>query len=210
MKRAVSDKAKESRKEDLMESALELFAKGGFNTAKISDITEKAGLSTGTFYIYFDSKTDIYRELYLSGLNILQKLVDDAFNENINSDLNTQVTAIVNAYCQFYWSFNKYYKILYISYLGAEQYFGRNELVEKLDEKALYVISIIEKALCKAMEIGSVRKDIDSWTTAVSFWGFLDGILFLNEKGNIPLVKVPLEKIVEQALDIVLTGIKQK
>ncbi len=47
----------------LLESAKEVFEEAGFLDARISDIAEKAGLSHGSFYHYFDSKEQIFREV---------------------------------------------------------------------------------------------------------------------------------------------------
>ena len=47
----------------LLESAKDEFEQTGFLEARISDIAERAGLSHGSFYHYFDSKEQIFREL---------------------------------------------------------------------------------------------------------------------------------------------------
>lgn len=47
----------------LIEAAKEVFEEAGFLDARISDIAEKAGLSHGSFYHYFDSKEQIFREV---------------------------------------------------------------------------------------------------------------------------------------------------
>ena len=49
--------------EKLLASSEELFATGGFYGTSISDICKHAGTAVGTFYIYFDTKTDVYRYL---------------------------------------------------------------------------------------------------------------------------------------------------
>jgi AcrR family transcriptional regulator len=47
----------------LLEAAREVFERDGFLTARISDIAATAGLSQGSFYHYFDSKEQIFREV---------------------------------------------------------------------------------------------------------------------------------------------------
>jgi AcrR family transcriptional regulator len=47
----------------LLEAAKEIFEENGFLDARISDIAERAGLSHGSFYHYFDSKEEIFREV---------------------------------------------------------------------------------------------------------------------------------------------------
>jgi AcrR family transcriptional regulator len=57
-----SRKGAESRAR-LLEAAKEVFESVGFLEARISDIAERAGLSHGAFYHYFDSKEQIFREV---------------------------------------------------------------------------------------------------------------------------------------------------
>ncbi len=47
----------------LVAAAKEVFERDGFLDARISDIAEKAGLSHGSFYHYFDSKEEVFREV---------------------------------------------------------------------------------------------------------------------------------------------------
>ena len=52
-----------TKMEKLLSSAEELFAKNGFYGTSISDICKRAGTAVGTFYIYFETKTDVYKYL---------------------------------------------------------------------------------------------------------------------------------------------------
>jgi AcrR family transcriptional regulator len=47
----------------LLDAAKLVFEEDGFLDARISDIAERAGLSHGSFYHYFDSKEEIFREV---------------------------------------------------------------------------------------------------------------------------------------------------
>jgi len=47
----------------LLDAAKQIFEETGFLDARISDIAERAGLSHGSFYHYFDSKEEIFREI---------------------------------------------------------------------------------------------------------------------------------------------------
>jgi AcrR family transcriptional regulator len=47
----------------LLGAAKEIFEENGFLEARISDISERAGLSHGSFYHYFESKEEIFREV---------------------------------------------------------------------------------------------------------------------------------------------------
>jgi AcrR family transcriptional regulator len=47
----------------LLTAAKEVFEQDGFLDARISDIAERAGLSHGSFYHYFESKEEVFREV---------------------------------------------------------------------------------------------------------------------------------------------------
>ncbi len=53
----------EETKARLVEAAKRVFEDAGFLDARISDIAKGAGLSHGSFYHYFDSKEQIFREI---------------------------------------------------------------------------------------------------------------------------------------------------
>jgi AcrR family transcriptional regulator len=60
----------------LVEAAKEIFEENGFLEARISDISERAGLSHGSFYHYFDSKEEIFREVAVEIEDQLSQSVD--------------------------------------------------------------------------------------------------------------------------------------
>ena len=59
----------------LLSAAEELFTKEGFHQTSISDICKKAESAVGTFYIYFETKTDIYRYLMWKYQEQIKKLL---------------------------------------------------------------------------------------------------------------------------------------
>jgi AcrR family transcriptional regulator len=60
--RALSGRGERTRRR-LLEAAEEVFAKRGYHDASIVKITEAAGVAQGTFYVYFQSKQEIFDEL---------------------------------------------------------------------------------------------------------------------------------------------------
>ncbi len=60
--RALSDRGARTRRR-LLEAAESVFADLGYHDASIVKITEAAGVAQGTFYLYFESKKEIFDEL---------------------------------------------------------------------------------------------------------------------------------------------------
>jgi len=80
--------------------AKDLFYNKGYFKTKISDITEKRGIASGSFYRYFNSKEDLLREIlkiesteYIEKLNHLTAL-PDRIDEKIKKILDTNLALI--------------------------------------------------------------------------------------------------------------------
>jgi len=70
------EKIRESRREMIMNTACELFANYGYFRTSISMIAQKAGISKGLIYNYFESKEDLLKELIMTGLKAFHKNFD--------------------------------------------------------------------------------------------------------------------------------------
>ncbi|WP_038959212.1 TetR/AcrR family transcriptional regulator [Bradyrhizobium japonicum] len=57
-------KPQEERRSDLLNASAIVFARSGVAEAKVEDITELAGVSKGTFYLYFTSKDEAASALW--------------------------------------------------------------------------------------------------------------------------------------------------
>lgn len=51
------------RKQQILDSALSLFADRGYAATRIADICQSAGVAKGLFYWYFDTKADVFADL---------------------------------------------------------------------------------------------------------------------------------------------------
>lgn len=60
MSRPRVSRAATTRKEDLLRAAAAIFAESGYERATVAQITARARVATGTFYLYFSSKESCY------------------------------------------------------------------------------------------------------------------------------------------------------
>ena len=67
---------KNDKKNKLLVSSFELFTKKGVNDTSVEEITKKAGLAKGTFYLYFKDKYELQDRL-------ITKKSEQLFNEAI-------------------------------------------------------------------------------------------------------------------------------
>lgn len=62
-------------REKIISSARRLFNRRGFNAVSIDDVMAEAGLTRGSFYAYFDSKSDLYAQAITAILH--EKAIDN-------------------------------------------------------------------------------------------------------------------------------------
>lgn len=59
---------KEARPSELTAAALDLFVEKGFAATRLEDVAQRAGLSKGTLYLYFDSKEALFKSVIQEGV----------------------------------------------------------------------------------------------------------------------------------------------
>ncbi len=59
----ISDRQRESRRQQILEAALACFSANGFHQTGMADIVRQSGLSHGAVYLYFQSKDDLIEAL---------------------------------------------------------------------------------------------------------------------------------------------------
>jgi len=77
-------KEKKDKYHQILESAVRVFAKNGFQQATISQIAQEAGVADGTIYLYFKSKDDILIQFW----NQKAKQVFEKFRAKVEKGVN--------------------------------------------------------------------------------------------------------------------------
>lgn len=54
---------KDARPHEILKAALDVFATHGYEATRLEDVAERAGVSKGTIYLYFDSKEELFAEV---------------------------------------------------------------------------------------------------------------------------------------------------
>jgi TetR/AcrR family transcriptional regulator of autoinduction and epiphytic fitness len=63
----------EFRRAEILDAARSVFARKGFALGIMDEIAHEAGIAKGTIYLYFRSKTEVYRALLDHDMRILQQ-----------------------------------------------------------------------------------------------------------------------------------------
>lgn len=101
--RSPRTKPADERRNELLDAGQEVFVERGIAAARLEEITERAGVAKGTFYLYFDSKDHLVlalRERIVDRLIQQQRqatgrLPPEAFGERLDRWLEDAVRAYI-------------------------------------------------------------------------------------------------------------------
>src|SRR4029078_8956910 len=64
--RALTDRsiAQEEKRRQILDAAVRVFARSGYHSCRVGDITEEAGVAHGLLYHYFKSKDDVLEAVF--------------------------------------------------------------------------------------------------------------------------------------------------
>ena len=84
----------ERSKKLLLEKAIELFSIHGYHQTKISDIVKAANLTQPTFYLYFQSKESLFKDLNTDFKNQLYEIFNSGLTQTVQDVkcIHTQLT----------------------------------------------------------------------------------------------------------------------
>ncbi len=206
--RARSSSDKKIKRRKLLDAALELFNRYDYQRTSIEMITEKAGVSTGTFYLYFKGKLEIYRILNAEGNDILLKLIEDALSWP-GMTPTARLSVIAGAYYRYYSEHPGYFKISSVHNIGQKDFQRKTKMLVHLNKQANQILSIIESVLQEGIEKDEFEP-MDTRQVTTALWGMLDGMFILAEREHQNLISGSFDDIFKQGLNIVLYGLMKK
>lgn len=204
--RTIEDKL--LRRQLILKSAKEVFFDKGYQRATIELITERAGLSAGTFYLYFKSKQEIYRILYSDGIDIFHRMAEEAVSWPGMGTI-AKLSAIAHAYYRFYTEHTEYFDILAFIHLHQDTLHEQDEMSSILDQKALDLLKMIESIIEEGVDSGEFAP-MDTWKATNVLWGMMDGLVMLAERNNVMVMGVSLEELIKQSLEMMFYGMVRR
>lgn len=147
----------QDKKEEIFRCGKELFSTKGFKDTSVSDIMKRAGLATGTFYLYYPSKDALFMEIYIEeNTKLKRKIMDSVDLEADPMEVMKQVNMLnyqgmmENPFLKEWYNKDIFNKI--------EQNFRKNKGLEHIDFLYDAFVEIIEKWQAD----GKMRKDISA------------------------------------------------
>jgi TetR/AcrR family fatty acid metabolism transcriptional regulator len=147
---------REETRRRLMESALGVFARNGYERATVDEIVRDAGFSKGAFYVHFDAKEDIFWAMLDERIN--RQL--EAFREAVNAEV--PVAENLKMIFNSIFALNREDPLWSALFMEFAAHASRDKKVrEQLAEMYRSWRDFAVEALNAGQEAGLVRRDID-------------------------------------------------
>ena len=178
----------------LLNAAAEEFGEKGFHDAAISQITARAGVATGSFYVYFDSKEAIFQAL----VRDLSGQVRDFVAPRIAQapDQLAAETAGQLAYLQFVRQHKEIYRII-----------DESEFVDPAAYREHYTQTA--KRIATRLEAAAERGEINHGNAEVRAWALMGMNVFLGLRFGVWGDEAP-EDVVAEAGRLLADGLARR
>ncbi|MFT8321437.1 MAG: TetR/AcrR family transcriptional regulator [Bacillus sp. (in: firmicutes)] len=176
------------KKQLIMEKALELFAKQGFEATSVQQITEQCSISKGAFYLSFKSKDELILSLIDHFMLRITSDIDRVVKEKKEEDL------LFEFYYVIFSSFYKYSDFTKL-FMKEQTHSFNQEFIIKIH----YYDSLLEKTILFLIERLYGSDLITKYDIVYSMKGFLNIYSHLFLFSNVPFdLEVLSQSLVEK------------
>lgn len=164
----------EERRSQILNAAMKIFARDGFQKARMDDIAKETGVAKGTVYLYFKGKEDIVKStidrMFLSEFKEITVLVDEEMS--VTDKLNQVFEIAINDYKKL----TPFLPILYEFYAYAIRGKGLRKIFASYYERYMELMSII---IQQGIDMGEI-KSCDPREAAVAIGAIIEGTMLLS------------------------------
>lgn len=180
--------------DQIIETAKKLFSKNGYQATSINEIINKAGIATGTFYLYFDDKFALYSYLLAKYRKSIRKAISEGIGDSKTRYEKERLG--LRAFLKFAWQDPLAYRIIWESMFADKALF--REYYETFSHDYI-------RQLHHAVDDGEVRQDLDLETLSYILMG-ISNFVGLQILFRDTLTDQDLDRITEQVMKVLKSG----
>jgi len=154
----------------ILDAAVRVFARQGFNGCRVSDIADEAGVAYGLVYHYFRSKDEVLDTLFLERWNVLLDAIRETDRQEISP--RDKLYAIASFIVDSYRHDPELMKVIIVEVTRAANTFGQTHLA-----KIREAYELIADIVAKAQEEGAFTDTITPQFAAMAFYGAIEQVL---------------------------------
>jgi TetR/AcrR family transcriptional regulator len=206
--RARREREKEERRQSILRAAREVFFRDGFHRATVDDVAERAEVSKGTVYLYFESKETILARLLLEGLDELLEELERAYAAAEPLAADERLRQLGRAYLRFFEEKPEYFQLLMATDRGRFQDSVAPETYQEVLSASLEGLDWVVRTIQQGIDEGVFHR-CDVRPAASILWATLNGVLELMKHPlRREMVGVGRELLYQAALETCIRGLR--
>jgi TetR/AcrR family fatty acid metabolism transcriptional regulator len=158
------------KRRQILDAAVRVFARRGFNGCRVSDIADEAGVAYGLVYHYFRSKDQVLDTLFLERWNVMLAVIRELDGEDMSP--REKLSAITAFIVDSYRHDPDLMKVIIVEVTRAANSFGHTH-VDKIREAYVLIAAIVQRA----QEQGTFKDTITPRFAAMAFYGAIEQVL---------------------------------
>jgi TetR/AcrR family transcriptional regulator len=206
--RARRKREKEERRQSILRAASEVFFENGFHQATVETVAERAEVSKGTVYLYFESKETILAHLLLEGLHDLVRELEKAYAADESLPADERLRRLGWAYFRFFQQEPRYFHFLTAMDRGRFREVVAPQVYQKVLECSMEGLDWVVRAVDQGIAEGTFVS-CDARRPAATLWATLNGVLELMAHPlRREMIGLKSKALYEAALEIVIQGLR--
>ncbi len=154
----------------ILDAAVRVFARQGFNQCRVSDIADEAGVAYGLVYHYFRSKDEVLDTLFLERWNIMLDVIRDLDGQDLAA--RDKLYAIASFIVDSYRHDPELMKVIIVEVTRAANSFGQTHL-----HKITEAYELIAGIVARAQADGVFKDTVTPRFAAMAFYGVIEQVL---------------------------------
>jgi TetR/AcrR family transcriptional regulator, fatty acid metabolism regulator protein len=154
----------------ILDAAVRVFARQGFNQCRVSDIADEAGVAYGLVYHYFRSKDEVLDTLFLERWNVMLDVIRDLDGQDLAP--REKLYAIASFIVDSYRHDPELMKVIIVEVTRAANSFGQTHL-----EKITEAYELIAGIVARAQGDGVFKDTVTPRFAAMAFYGVIEQVL---------------------------------
>jgi TetR/AcrR family transcriptional regulator, fatty acid metabolism regulator protein len=167
---ARNEKLAAEKRRLILDAAVRVFARRGFNQCRVSDIADEAGVAYGLVYHYFRSKDEVLDTLFLERWNVMLDVIRDLDGQGLAP--RDKLYAIASFIIDSYRHDPELMKVIIVEVTRAANSFGQTH-IEKITEAYELIAGIVARAQAE----GAFKDTVTPRFAALAFYGAIEQVL---------------------------------
>ena len=197
---------RQDRRESILAAARKVFFDKGYLSASMRDIALEAALSPGLLYHYYTGKDELYGAICEEGFHIMLDYLHKA--EKVEGTARVRLVALAKAYIQYYKDHPQYFDVISFRDLGFKNVKLPSEISQRIENLSFQALDILRRLARECIAEGSIRPSDDLWSTTMSLWAPVEGVLFMEKRGYLGTFQLDLDQVLFGVLIPVLDGLR--